>query len=90
MGVQKDTKTVLSSFISSFLSSLSLFLCLNLCLLTSSCNLFSFDADTNCLPMVYPGLITRNDGQNGGRGGLLLRNGVFKNGWSVTIKCMEQ
>ena len=35
-------------------------------------------------------VITRNDGQNGGRGGLLLGNGVFKNGWSVTVKCMEQ
>ena len=32
--------------------------------------------------------ITRNDGQNGGGGGLMLRNGVFKKGWSVTIKCM--
>ena len=36
------------------------------------------------------GFIARNAGQNGGGGGLLLGNGVFKNGWSVTITCMEQ
>ena len=36
------------------------------------------------------GFIARNTGQNGGGGGLLLGNGVFKNGWSVTITCMEQ
>ena len=36
------------------------------------------------------GFIARNDGQNGGGGGLLLGNGVFKNGWSVRITYMEQ
>ena len=36
------------------------------------------------------GFIARNDGQNGGGGGLLLGNGVFKNGWSVRMTYMEQ